>query len=447
MKITFIKPNIGRLGHSLYTDEGRMEPLSLGVLAGLTPPDVDVVLYDDRMESIPFDEQTDLVAITVETYTARRAYEISSEYRKRNIPVIMGGIHATLIPEEVCKHCDSIITHDAETCWQQVINDLRKNQLKSLYKGVPGIPHPGYYPNRKIYRNKGYLPLSLIQFGRGCRFHCDYCATSVYFDSKQHIRDIDTVIYEIENQDSKIIFFVDDNIVSNTMAAKELFNELIPLKIKWVSQATIDATEDKELMKLMADSGCLGNVIGFESINLKNLILMKKNANITHNFDSYKNQIEILRDYGLQTWAAFALGYDYDEAETIKKTCDFALENRFAFAAFNILMPYPNTPLYKSLKNQGRLLYNGRWWLHPEYRFNYAAFVPNRMTPEQLTEACFKARSRFNSIVSIMSRAFDSKTTLSSLFRLIIHFKYNRLFQKETFKKQGMHFGLQNSKE
>ena len=109
-------------------------------------------------------------------------------------------------------------------------------------------------------------------------------------------------------------------------------------------------------------------------------------------------------------------------------------------------MPYPNTPLYRSLKNQGRLLYDGCWWLHPEYRFNYAAFVPDRMTPEQLTEACFKARSRFNSIGSIMRRAFDSKTTLSSLFRLILHFKYNRLFQKETFKKQGMRFGLRETK-
>jgi len=447
MKITFIKPNIGRKGHSLYIDEGRMEPLPLGVLAGLTPPDIEVILYDDRMESIPFDEPTDLAAITVETYTARRAYEISSEYRKRNVPVIMGGMHTTLIPEEVRLHCDSILTHDAETCWQQVINDLQKNRLKSVYKGFPGVPHPKFYPRRDIYKGKGYLPLSLIQFGRGCRFQCAYCATSVYFNSKQYIRDIDAVINEIEHQDKKIIFFVDDNIVSDREVAKELFKEIIPLKIKWVSQASIDMTEDKKLMQLMADSGCLGNVIGFESINPQNLELMNKSSNISANFDLYKQQLEILKNYGLQTWAALTLGHDYDDVDSIKRTCDFALENRFTFAAFNILMPYPNTPLYGSLKKQGRLLYGGKWWLHPNYRFNHATFKPKKMTPEQLTAACFKARSRFNSFGSILRRAFDSKAALSSLLRLVIHFKYNRLFQKETFKKQGMHLGFGDTKE
>jgi len=442
MRITFIKPNIGRKGHSLYVDEGRMEPLPLGVLAGLTPDDIQVTLYDDRMESIPFDEPTDLAAITVETYTARRAYEISAEYKKRHVPVIMGGMHATLLPQEVRLHCDSILTHDAENCWQQVINDLGKNNLKSVYKGYPGIPHPRKFPRRDIYKGKGYLPLSLIQFGRGCRFQCSYCVTSVYFNSKQYVRDIDAVLEEIDQQDKKLIFFVDDNLVSDRKAAKELFRAIIPLKIKWVSQASIDMTEDEELVQLMADSGCLGNVIGFESINPKNLEAMNKSQNNSANFNTYDFQLKILKQHGFQTWAAFTLGHEYDDADSIKRTCDFALKNRFTFAAFNILMPYPNTPLYRSLKKQNRLLYENRWWLHPDYRFNHATFKPKLMTPDELTAACFAARSRFNSFGSIMRRAFDSRVALSSLFRLAIHFKYNKLFQKETFKKQDMHLGF-----
>jgi len=443
VKITFIKPNIGRKGLSLYVDEGRMEPLPLGVLAGLTPADIEVVLYDDRMESIPFDEPTDLAAITVETYTARRAYEISSEYRRRNVPVIMGGMHVALIPEEVSLHCDSLLMFDAESCWENVIRDLRRKRLKRVYNGRPGVPHPTLFPRRDIFNNKGYLPLTLIQFSRGCRFECSYCATSVYFNSRQYIRDIDAVLQEIEQQDQRIIFFVDDNIVSNRKAAKELFKALIPLKIKWVSQASIDMTEDEPLMQLMADSGCLGNVIGFESINPQNIALMKKNQNMSGHYNAYQQPLKILKYHGFQTWAAFTLGHDYDDVESIKRTCDFAYENCFTFAAFNILMPYPNTPLYRDLQQQGRLLYDGCWWLHPEYRFNHAAFIPKRMTPEQLTEACFQARSRFNTVGSIIRRAVSNKITPGLLFRLAIHFRYNRLFRKETFKKQGMHFGFE----
>ena len=143
MKLTLIKPNIGRHAHSLYVDEGRMEPLMLGVLAGLTPDGVDVVLHDDRMEEIPFDEPTDLVAITVETYTARRAYEIAAEYRSRGVRVIMGGMHVALVPDEVALHADSIFIGDAETLWVDVIEDAKSGQLKKRYQATPGIAQCG----------------------------------------------------------------------------------------------------------------------------------------------------------------------------------------------------------------------------------------------------------------------------------------------------------------
>src|SRR2546430_6406719 len=143
MRITLIKPNIGRMEHSLYVDEGRMEPLQLGVIAGMTPPDVDVALHDDRMEPIPYDEPTDLVAITVETYTARRAYEISAEYRARGVPVIMGGMQPTLIPDEVIPQADSIFIGDAEFLWSTVVDDARHHRLQPIYRAPVGIPQPG----------------------------------------------------------------------------------------------------------------------------------------------------------------------------------------------------------------------------------------------------------------------------------------------------------------
>jgi len=190
MKLTIIKPNIGRQAHNLYVDEARMEPLQLGVLAALTPPDVEVKLYDDRIESIPYDEPTDLVAITVETYTARRSYEIAAKFREQNVPVIMGGMHVKLLPSEVSEHADSIFIGDAETLWTDVIADANTGRLKSVYVAEPGVPQPGILTRRDIYKGKGYLPLTLIQFGRGCKNSCEFCATSVYFNQKHYKRDV-----------------------------------------------------------------------------------------------------------------------------------------------------------------------------------------------------------------------------------------------------------------
>lgn len=440
MKLTLIKPNIGRMEHSLYVDEARMEPLQLGVLAALTPPDVEVFLYDDRVEAIPYDIPTDLVAITVETFTARRAYEISEEYRRRGVPVIMGGMHVKLIPEEVSSHADAIYIGDAEFSWESVIEDARAGRLKPLYHGGVDKPQAGVITRRDIFKGKGYLPIALLQFSRGCRYGCEFCATSVYFNRTHSTRNIKEVIAEIEAQDRKLLFFVDDNIVSNPEAAKRLFRELIPLKLKWVSQASIDMTSDRELMDLMIRSGCLGHVVGFESITPESLKAMNKAFNLSMN--GYKDQLEVLRYHGLQTWAAFTLGHDYDTKDSIQRTLEFAIKNKFAFAAFNILMPYPGTPLYNRLKKQDRLLYDGNWWLHPEYRFSHSAFMPRNMSPDELSEACFQARTSFNGVGSIVSRAFDTRTNMRSLYRFMVYAGYNPLFRKEVFKKQGMRLGL-----
>lgn len=440
MKVTLIKPTIGRPQHSLYVDEARMEPLNLGVLAALTPEDVDVVMYDDRCEPIPYNESTDLVAITVETYTARRSYEIADEYRRRGVPVIMGGFQPTFVPDECAEHADSLFVGDAETGWAKVIADARAGNLQKIYTAPPGRPQTGVLTRRDIYNGKGYLPISLMQFTRGCRFVCEFCAVTRYFDRKHYIRAIDETLAEIEAQDRKLLFFVDDNIASNRDALRDLCRELIPYRLNWVSQASLDVTQDAELMRLMADSGCLGHIMGFESITRESIREARKAPNIGK-FDQYATQIEVLRDHGFQTWAAFTLGYDHDTVDSVRATVDFALRHRFTFAAFNILMPYPNTPLYDRLTKEGRHLYDGKWWLHPQYRFNDCSFVPTQMTPDQLTEACFEARSQFNSIPSLLRRFSDLKTNMRTLNRMRRFWQFTPVFRKEVFKKHGMVFG------
>ena len=440
MLISLVKPTLGQHPDGPFVDEGRMEPLNLGLLAGLTPPGVDVRLWDDRVDEIDYDEPTDLVAITVEAFTARRAYEIADEFRARRIPVVMGGMHATALPNEVAGHADSVFTGDAETLWAEVVSDAHAGKLRPRYAAPIGAPQPGTRARRDIYEGKGYLPVSLLQFGRGCHFRCEYCAVGTYFDHRHHVRPIAEVVAEIRSQPRRDLFFVDDNLIADHDSAKALFRALIPLRVRWVSQASIDQVHDQELMALMVESGCLGNVIGFESLDAANLAQMGKRPNLA-GFDRYASAVQTLRDHRLQTWAAFLLGYDHDTPETMLAQCEWAIEQHFTFAAWNVLMPYPGTPLYARLREEGRLLYDGRWWLHPDYRFNSAAFEPRGMTADQLTETAWQCRRRWNSVSSIVRRALDRSTNMSSLTRFALYAIYNPLYRRESLKRHGLRLG------
>jgi radical SAM superfamily enzyme YgiQ (UPF0313 family) len=440
MHVTLIKPNMGRMAEGPYVDEGRMEPLQLGLLAALCPPDVQVSLWDDRCEPIPYDQPTDLVALTVETFTARRAYEISQAFRQRGVPVVLGGFHPTLAPEEAASHADAIVLGDAELVWNAVLHDARTGSLKPVYRADHGVPQSGARPRRDLFRGKGYLPITLAQFGRGCANDCQYCAISAFFARTHRCRPVNEVVREIEAASHRLVFFVDDNIVADREAAKSLFRTLTPLRIRWVSQGTIDMVDDPELMNLMCASGCLGHVIGFETLNPASLKAMGKATNLRAS-KGYEREIEALKSYGLQTWAAFMVGHDEDTPESLYATLDFALRHKFAFAAFNLLMPYPGTPLYAKLEAEERLLYDGHWWTHPDYRFNHAAFRPARMSPDELTQVSFDLRRRWSSPASILRRFLDPRTNMRTLYRMGVYWAYNPLFRREVFKKQGMRFG------
>ena len=448
MLVTLIKPTLGRTADGTrFIDDARMEPLQLGLLGGLTPPGVDVRLLDDRIDTIDYDEPTDLVAITVETFTARRAYEIAVEYRARKVPVVMGGMHVTLLPDEVAEHADSVVTGDAEAVWASIVRDAHEGTLQPRYHGAFGTPQPGSVPRRELYEGKGYLPLSLLQFGRGCVNRCEYCAVTEYFGHHHYARPAAEVVREIESQGLRDLFFVDDNLVADPVAAKELFSALASLKVRWVSQVSIDHVHDPELLDLMVSSGCLGNVIGFESLDADCLRQMRKSPNLRPatlgSGAPYAAEVAELRRRHLQTWAALVLGYDNDTVESIRAMCDWAIANKFTFAAYNVLMPYPNTPLYARLAEEGRLLYDGRWWLHPEYRFNHAAFTPARMTADDLTDVGWECRRRWSSLSSIVRRALEPHTNLATPARFALYCAYNPLFRRETFRKQSMHLGTQ----
>ncbi|MBF0546295.1 MAG: B12-binding domain-containing radical SAM protein [Candidatus Riflebacteria bacterium] len=437
-KVAFIKPNMGLVHGKPYYDRGRMEPLTFAVLAGMLPEDVDCVLYDDRFERIPFSKPVDLVAINVEIYTARRAYEISREYRKRGIKVVLGGYHVSMIPEEAAENADAIMIGDSEAIWPQVVSDSASGKLKKIYNGFFPPILKGLKTKWEIFDGKSYLPIRLIQFSRGCINHCKFCATGTLYKRTHVCRPPEEVVNELAEQKCQFVFFVDDNIIADPDTAKDLFRRLIPLKKKWIGQASLNFTNDPELMDLMKKSGCAGLVIGFETVVPENLALMEKNCNLQ--LESYESAIEKTRKMGLMLWGAFLIGYDHDDINSIRKTVQWAIDHKFCFSAFNILSPYPSTIIYEEMKNQNRLLYD-KWWLDDRYHFGDAVFKPAHMTSEELTDACFWARRRFNNPLTILKRALDFETNAKDLWSILTFFAYNPLFRRELFKKHGMVLG------
>jgi radical SAM superfamily enzyme YgiQ (UPF0313 family) len=415
-----------------------MEPLAPATIAGLTPPGVDVRFYDDRTENIPYDEPTDLVAMSVETYTAKRSYQIASEFRRRGVPVVMGGFHPTLVPEEAQDYAESIVVGEAEGLWPRVIEDFGAGRLQRTYRQLRRPSLCGLKPDRSIFAGKRYLPVGLIEAGRGCHFRCEFCAIQSYFANTQTRRPVEDILDEVRRVKKPLIFFVDDNITSNMDQAKEFFRALIPLKIRWVSQASINAAHDEEFLQLIKASGCQALLIGFESLNEKNLQLMRKGFNLMKG--GYEKALANLRRFGIRLYVTFILGYDEDDGDTMMKTLAFAQRHHFYIVAFNHLTPFPGTPLYDRLRAEGRLLYD-RWWLHPEYRYGMVPFAPKGMSPDQVQERCIEARKRFYSLSSILRRSLDFEANGRGWFMWSHFYSINLLFRSEVMQRRNFPLG------
>lgn len=235
-RLTLVHPCVGRHRNEPYIRSWQMEPLAPALLSALTPSHYRVQFFDDRTEPIDYDRPTDLVALSVETYTARRAYQIASEYRKRGVPVVMGGFHPTLVPEEAGEFAEAVVVGEAETLWPQLLDDFENGRLQKLYKAPTGRDRlkleKTSTPDRKLFAGKRYLPIRLVEAGRGCHFSCRFCAIASFFASTQIRRPPDDILAELQELRKSVIFFVDDNVTSRMGEAKELFRRMIPLKLR-----------------------------------------------------------------------------------------------------------------------------------------------------------------------------------------------------------------------
>jgi radical SAM superfamily enzyme YgiQ (UPF0313 family) len=372
--------------------------LNLCMIAAYTPRDIEVSITDECVSAIDFNKKVDLVGITCLTATAPRAYEIAEAFRERGVKVVMGGIHVSTLPDEALQHCDSVVIGEAEGLWEKVIQDFRRERLKSKYQNgsfvdLRGLP----IPRRDLLNPKDYVTINTVQTTRGCPFNCSFCSVKLFNGGRYRFRPVEDVVEEIKTLPSKNVFFVDDTILSQRERTKKLFKALIPLRIRWGSQSTILIAEDDELLELAARSGCLGFAIGLESFSRNTLDEMGKNFNRPEHFHRL---IRKIKSYGMIVWGSFVLGFDRDDEGSIRHTIEMARTSKLDFACFNFLTPLPGTEVYQQLVREKRL--NNRNWA--DYNMANLVFEPTRMSGETLEREMRNAWLDFYSLKAICKR-------------------------------------------
>lgn len=438
MRITLIRPSFGhdRAGTG-YRTPARLEPLEQAVLTALTPRSIKVRAYDERIEVVPYDEPTDLVALSACTFSARRAYEIAAAYRARGVTVVMGGYHPTLVPDEAIGHVDAIAVGDAESTWPCMLEDFAAGKLSGIYKAPDRAPAVAVRPDRSVFAGKRYVPLRLVQFSRGCRRSCEFCAIRAFYGGGTRHRDIADMVDELRQIGSRYVFFVDDNIASDKAAFEQLLAAITPLRLRWTSQIDIRFADDPKLLELAKRSGCQSLVIGFESLSESNLRQMGKPWN---KVSSYEQQLARLRDAGIMVYGTFVFGYDADDPGVFRRTLEFALRERLFIANFNPLQPLPGTPLYDRLAAEGRLPLD-RWWLSDRYSWHDALIEPRGMTRDQLSAGCRMCRERFNSLPAMASRFWKSRAHTRHLDNAFTFWTSNIVSRLDIRAKSGLRLG------
>ncbi len=435
MKITYIYPAVGKKPGKPYIQTWTMEPLTFATLKALTPADIEVEFFDDRLELIPYGTHTDLVAINIEAYTARRAYSIAAKFRKRGIPVVVGGAHPTLMPEEASQYADIVMVGNAEGVWPQILHDVRQGTPQTVYYGKPQY---ATLPDRSIFQGKRYLPLRLVETGRGCPFHCEFCASSTFYKAHYYPRPIADVIQDIRDAGNRYVFLIDDNIAADPAYTMQLCKELEPLNIIWASQASLTVAKNSELLQWLARSGCRVLLIGFESFEHGSLEQMDKAW--IEQLGNQDTLVERIHASGINIYATFVFGFDHDTPASFDKALQFSERHAFFFAAFNHLLPFPGTRLYSRLKREQRFL-SEQWWLEPGYTYGQVVFRPKHLTPEELSQRCAEARRKFFSITSIIKRGLRLWQRRPPFQLFLAYWSQNFALKREVDGKLGLPLG------
>jgi len=408
LKIDLIAPT--KQGETYLFNKGLLAPLGIMYLAAHTPPEYELRLIDENVERIDFSRVPDLVGISTMTATAIRAYEIADRYRSLGAKVVLGGIHASMLPEEALEHADAVVVGEAEEIWPRVLADAAAGRLDPIYRQETRIDfrRPAR-PRRDLIDPRRYWSANVVQTSRGCPHACNFCSVTAFNGRRIRMREVDDVLEEVESLPRnnllrrKVVAFVDDNIAAHPSRAKELFKGLIPMKLRWGSQASITIARDEELVALAAESGCHFLFIGLETMSGKSLAEMGKSQNKVEEYDA---AMRLLRKYDIHVMGAFVFGFDSDDETVFEDTLDFAMRNKMQVAQFAYLVPYPGTRLYSHLLEENRV--EPEFWFKPSWD-SRVVYEPKNFSAHWLSERTHKVQRDFYSYRSILRRMYPHR--------------------------------------
>jgi radical SAM superfamily enzyme YgiQ (UPF0313 family) len=397
-RLLLIYPATHKLGWARYF---QLPSLSLQQVAAVTPPHWVVTLVDESQDTIPSGRDFDLVGITAMTHQATRAYEIADRFRSEGVPVILGGMHPTVMPDEASAHADAVVIGEAEPVMATLLDDYLEGRLKKVYRAPLAqddkliIP----WPRREILAGKRYLTTQTVQASRGCPYDCSFCTVTQYFGDRFRYRTAADILAEIRSFPRKLVIFLDDNLLGDPAKARPILEGLADMGIRWGSQTSLRFAEDRELLKLVARSGCIGLFVGIESVTGPFSKLAKTAGN-----SQQGELMKRVRDAGIILETSIIFGFDDHDQSIFEKTLRFVEECSPSVPTFNLLTPYPGTGLYQQYEQEGRLLHK-EW---SRYNHSEVVFRPKLMTPEQLYRGWVEARKEAYSLSSILSRVWKN---------------------------------------
>ncbi|UCF49264.1 MAG: B12-binding domain-containing radical SAM protein [Thermoplasmatales archaeon] len=384
MKILFIYPNPTKTIPSSIVKFLSMfsNPIipAFKALTNVTPNEHSINIIDERIENIDYDEDYDLVGITVMTNQATKAYLISKEFRKRGKKVVLGGWHPSVLPDEAKQYADSIVIGEAEELWPQLLNDVEKGKLKQIYRQEKPVDL-AYIPNfgNGRIKPKGINSAVAIEATRGCPHGCNFCAISHSPGRRVfRVRPVEQIIKEIQKIPQKYLLFSDASMTINTKYTKELFKNMKGLDKKFYCYGNANVLfKDEELLKLAHEAGCISWTIGFDSISQKSLDSIGKKTNVANQYISVINKIH---DFGMNVEGSFMFGFDTDTPDIFDSTLNFICKSDLDKAEFHILTPFPGTPLFDEYEKQNRIIIKD--W--SKYDGKNVVYKPMHLTAEEL---------------------------------------------------------------
>jgi radical SAM superfamily enzyme YgiQ (UPF0313 family) len=384
----------------LYMNRALYSPLAglLAVAAAVPRERYEVVLTDENIEAIDFDLKADLVGISAMTSYVNRGYEIADAYRARGIPVVMGGVHPSFMPQESLKHCDAVVIGEVELVIDALLHDLERGEMRGAYKSdtlhsMVGLPTPRY----DLIKKDRYVNRTFVQTSRGCHQGCTFCAEPLMNGLKFRYRPVDEVIHEMENCGSRNISINDADFFGTPERPKDVMRALKGRGFQWQAGVTSKLAQDDRMLELAAESGCTMLSIGFESISRSTLKSVHKHVNRPETFAAL---VEKVHSYGIIVFGLFMFGFDGDDISVFGETAEFNRESDYDACAYSVLTPYPGTLTWYEMKKANRIV-SFDW---EKYDQSHVVYRPAQMSGDELRVGQSQAYQAFYSLPSIASR-------------------------------------------